>query len=221
MGRSVDDARAAQRAASDKPLRSPAVPLATAKVTTSDSAPATQIPAATPAPSVVIGGITYYPAVTPTPSMACIAISQTGDSGNLTDSLDNTNPYSFHSYLALGGPLVASVDWKTHLVTSDVSDAMTSPVLSSHARALVSRPLECPFILDSGASHHISPERSDFKCLRPIAPHPIQGFNSTSTSTIGIGDINLCIASGHKLLLKDVLFVLSCSMHLVSVSALT
>ena len=157
-GRSVDDARAAQRAASGKPLRTPAVPLATAKVATSDSTPATQNSAATPAPSVVIGGITYYPAVAPTPSTACIAFPQTSDSGNLTDSSGDSNPYSFHSYLALTGPLVASVDWKTHSVTSEVSDTITSPVLSSRARALVFQPLECPFILDSGASHHISPE---------------------------------------------------------------
>lgn len=66
-----------------------------------------------------------------------------------------------------------------------------------------------------------TPEHSDFRTLRPITMHPIQGFNGSFTSAVGIGDIDLCIASGHKLLLKDVLYVPFCNTRLVSVSALT
>ena len=88
---------------------------------------------------------------------------------------------------------------------------------SGPARVLVARLANCPFILDSG---HISPERSDFKSLRAIAPHPIQGFNGSSTNALGIGDIDLVIASGHKLSLKDVLYVPSCDVRLISVPSL-
>jgi transposase InsO family protein len=42
-----------------------------------------------------------------------------------------------------------------------------------------------------------------------------------TTNAIGIGDVDLCIASGHKLSLKDVLYVPSCSTRLISVNALT
>ena len=227
-GRIIDEAHSTQHAASDKPPCADKVSTlstATAKITSTDTASTQSSSSATQStrPSVVIGGMTYYPA-TPTPSsMACVAVSHPPSSilsMELDDSGDS-NPYSYHSYLALGGPLTASVDWVRHTTVIDWLATESSPVLSLCACALLSRAIECPFILDSGASHHISPERSDFKELRPIALHLIQGFNGSSTSTIGIGDIDLCIASGHKLVLKDVLFMPSCSTCLVSISALT
>ena len=88
-------------------------------------------------------------------------------------------------------------------------------------RILITHAANCPFILDSGASNHISPERLDFRSLHPIAPHPIQGFNGSFTNAIGIGNIDLCIASGHKCCLKDVLYVPLYNTHLVSIHALT
>jgi transposase InsO family protein len=227
-GRPIEEARNAQRAASGKSTRDPKAPQpATAKVATSDSSapsPSSVGHSAPSADSVIIGGVTYYPGPSSQSSAAYLAHTQTARIETLspdTDSSPGSDYYSYHSYLALGGSVTASVDWDSHVQASDPLDSEPQPVLSVHARALLSRPVECPFILDSGASHHISPERSDFKTLRPIAPHPIQGFNGSSTSAIGIGDIDLCVASGHKLSLKDVLFVPSCSTRLVSVSALT
>jgi hypothetical protein len=109
----------------------------------------------------------------------------------------------------MGKPVpVLHPNWNDLTVGSRTSDTIVAPILSKPTCVLLSRSAKCPFILDSGASHHISPECSNFKTLRPIAPHPIQGFNGSSTSAIGIGDIDLCIALGHKLLLKDILFVL-------------
>src|SRR6266576_6649487 len=99
-------------------------------------------------------------------------------------------------------------------------DVTLLPILSQLAHALIVQPVDCSFILDFRALNHISPKRSDFKTLCPIEPHPIHSFNRSTTSALGIGNIDLCIASGHKLLLKDVLFVPSCSTRLISVSAL-
>jgi hypothetical protein len=218
-GRSIEDARTAQRAAAGKPPRSDGTspkPTSTtpaaAKVATSETK--------TVPDSVIIGGVTYYPSVPAASSTACVAYTPCSAIETLSMTSGDSD-FSFHAFLALCGPSSASVDWNKHTTSHSASQADASPVLSHVSRVLVARPMECPFILDSGASNHISPERSDFKTLRPIAPHPIQGFNGSSTSAIGIGDIDLCIASGHKLMLRDVLYVPTCSTRLVSVSALT
>ena len=224
----IDEARSAQRTASGKTPHADKVSTpstATAKIALADTASTPSSASATQstAPSIVIGGVTYYPAVPAPFSMTRIAVSHPPSSilSVKSDDFGDSNPYLYHSYLALGEPFTASVDWATHSTATNRLATEASPILSLCAHALLSRAIECPFILDSGASHHISPECSDFKELRPITPHPIQGFNGSSTSAIGIGDIDLCITSGHRLVLKDVLFVPSCSTRLVSVSALT
>lgn len=228
-GCSIDNARAAQRAATGKPPRvdTPSSKMSTsAKVATTEpvTAPFAQPVVSTPK-ALIVSGVTYYPGTSGAPSAACIAYTPSSRIESLSQSSDKSHffdAYLYHSYLALGGgPISASVDWTAHTIDPDASDVRPSLVLSHVSRALITRPMECPFILDSGASNHISLERSDFKTLRPIAPHPIQGFNGSSTSAIGIGDIDLCIASGHKLRLRDVLYVPSCNTRLVSVSALT
>jgi hypothetical protein len=225
-GRSIDNARTAQRAAAgNPPLRFDA---SSSKAPTTTNPASAKIASSEPkaAPdSLVVGGVTYYPDTSGAPStanVACMPSARIETLSSMSNDSDASDAYLFHTYLALLGPSSASVDWTIHALNPDPSAVVDlSPVLSHVSRALVARPLDCPFILDSGASNHISPERSDFKALRPIAPHPIQGFNGSSTSAVGIGDIDLCIGSGHKILLKDVLYVPKCSTRLVSVSALT
>ncbi len=80
--------------------------------------------------------------------------------------------------------------------------------------------LELPFILNTGATCHISPIKSDFKALCPIVPHPITGIGGACMHTTGLGSIKLCIASGHKVVLEDVLYILTSTIHLVSVLCL-
>src|SRR6266849_2070817 len=225
-GCSIDEARSAQRAASGKPPRAetPSVSvtgsISSAKVATSDIKSSTTASSGTP-DSLVIGGVTYYPGVPSQPSNACVALPRPLAFVTDSDDSGDSGIHPYHTYLAINGPLTASLDWNTCPSTLSGSDSDASPVLSHVPRALLTHAAECPFILNSGASNHISPERSDFKTLQPIIPHPIQGFNGFSTSAIGISDIDLCIGSGHKLLLRDVLFVPSCSTRLVSVSSLT
>ena len=79
---------------------------------------------------------------------------------------------------------------------------------------------ESPFFLDTGANAHISPERSDFKALRPIPPHPISGVGGTYIYAVGIGTIEIHIAGGHKLTLDNVLYAPASTVRLISVLTL-
>ena len=159
----------------------------------------------------------------PVPTSACIAHTT---SAYITEDAPNSNVSSpesldsYTSYLAMSGPLKASVDWSTSLCSIDSSMAETSPVPSHSAHVLLANSNSMPFLLDSGASAHISPKHSDLKHLHPIAHHAIEGFNGLSTTAVGVGDINLCTSLGHEISLKDVLFVPSCTTHLVSISAI-
>ena len=74
-----------------------------------------------------------------------------------------------------------------------------------------------PFILDSGATIHISPDTSDFFKLKPIPPRMIKGIGGSSISATRIGRIHLQIAKGLELTLEPVLFVPEASVRLISV----
>ena len=63
----------------------------------------------------------------------------------------------------------------------------------------------------------ISPEREDFKTLRPITPHPIKGFGGACVYAVGIGSIELCIASSKHVVLNHALFVSNVTIYLISV----
>jgi hypothetical protein len=77
-----------------------------------------------------------------------------------------------------------------------------------------------PFFLDTGATAHISPERSDFKSLRPISPHPVSGVGGSCIYAIGIGTVEISISAGHNFKLENVLYVPSATVQLISVLTL-
>ena len=79
---------------------------------------------------------------------------------------------------------------------------------------------DSPFILDMGATCHISPVRLDFKTLHQIAPYPITSVGGDKVYATGISSIELCIASSHKVVIDDTLYVLSLTIHLISVFCL-
>ena len=175
-GQPIDEAYTAQRATLDKPPRieqppRSANPPFNAKVATSETKTAT-LPTTVPE-SLVIGGIIYYPGNQSQISNAYIAHSQ--PLAFITDSDDSgdSTSYSYYTYLAVNGPLTASLDWH-HCSTSLPNCSINvSPVLSHVPQVLLTCTAECSFILDSGALNHISPKCLDFKTLRPIAPHSI------------------------------------------------
>jgi hypothetical protein len=77
-----------------------------------------------------------------------------------------------------------------------------------------------PFILDSGANCHISPERGDFKTLNPIPPLTVKGSGGSSIQAVGMGTIEVYVASGLQLSLTNVLFVPNSTIRLLSMASI-
>jgi hypothetical protein len=73
--------------------------------------------------------------------------------------------------IATDNPL-ASVDWRTH-ARSTVADIPANAAYSA-GRSHIARANDLPFILDTGATCHISPEASDFKTLKRIPRHLVK-----------------------------------------------
>ena len=76
---------------------------------------------------------------------------------------------------------------------------------------------DSPFILDSGASCHVSPQKSDFKTLTATPPHPISGFGGSCVYAVGVGTVEMQTVAGKQILLKRVLFVPNATVRLISV----
>ena len=79
---------------------------------------------------------------------------------------------------------------------------------------------DLPFYVDPGATVHISPEKSHFITLRPIAVRSVKGVGGSSITAIGLGDIKLCITCGAHIILQNVLFIPNATVWLISVSTL-
>jgi len=77
-----------------------------------------------------------------------------------------------------------------------------------------------PFILDTGATCHMSHVRSDFISLEPIAQHPVKGIGGHAVHAVGVGDIVLTLPNGHILRLNRILHAPNAGMRLISVRAL-
>lgn len=175
-----------------------------------------------PPDSVTIGRATYTLSSATQLLTACLAVPTSAHIESVkSDDKGATRPYSFHSWLITSDSLKMTANLDIGSCTISSCDAKAHPVPSRPHCVLAINAQTVPFILDLGASIHISPERSDFKSLRPIDPHPIEGFNGSSTNAVGVGNIELCIGSEHKILLHNILFMPSCSARLISVPALT
>jgi hypothetical protein len=186
---------------------------ALANVTTAPSPALTEM-----VDSVKINGKTYYSA----PPAPATSTAQTDfvrtvmTSGTLT-------PFSHHSYEAftiVNSSFHVSINWASHTWPLDGVDTTPKLVAYSAACAPINDLSESPFILDSGAICHISPIKLDFKSLHPIAPYPITGIGGSCVHATGVGSIKLCIASNHKVVLEDMLYMPALTICLVSVLCL-
>jgi hypothetical protein len=237
-GRSIDEARAAQRAAPRRPPRggklesessnsSNTSTTTTSTTTTSDVAlPPLTIDTDPPIPvlnSITINGITYYPAV-PTATPPAITATTAPAYYDPDDVQVQLYPCDFVETdlpLELEATPAVSVNWDDYSDRFvDLFQFVASTLPHPAGQTPITKYERCPFIFDTGATYHISPERSDFKSLRPCATHPVKGLGDSCVYAVGIGTIDLHPGPGDILSLHDVLFVPGSTTRFISVPAL-
>lgn len=84
----------------------------------------------------------------------------------------------------------ATVDWNTHTKPSDVAAISEISPINQNNRTPISLD-DLPFYVDTGATVHISPERSDFLTLKPTTARSVKGVGGSSVTAIGMGNIKL------------------------------
>ena len=233
-GRSLEEAKAAQRAAAGKPPRptrgtesanvvnttmpNPSTQaLTTSAATVTPTTPSTamvSIPSATPVP-LIINKVSYFPASSPIPPQAANVCDHTGPPYRVNDLVD------FRAFVTVdGAPPKASLNWANYSQETDLGDTHAHVTGSASLPFPAARLKEFPFVLDTGATCHISPERSDFQTMSPIQDHPIRGLGGACIYAIGIGTIELAVGNGQHLLLHNALFAPASSVRLISVLSL-
>ena len=233
-GKSLEDARTAQAAfrAAKKATRDTkrgqtanvATTVNAGTATTTETVATTPAkPVVTPSPStqssITVNGITYYAGTGQSPS------TQTAMITTMSSIPDPSLGYydrsgGYHAFLSMSDAPRASVDWNKHSSPIDPSQTVVHPVAYTTSHPVAAHLEDFQFILDTGATCHISPERSDFKTLVPTDQHPIKGVGGAVVHAIGIGTVELHIAAGHTLILHNVLFVPASTVRLISVLAL-
>ena len=127
--------------------------------------------------------------------------------------------YMQDEYLALiADDPSASIDWRERRrnISSDVFLA-SSP---KHTSPTNLSPTFGPFILDSGATMHISPDATDFYDLKPMPPRPIKGISRFLINATSIGKIHLRLSKGNTIILDPALYVPEAAVRLMSVLVL-
>ena len=203
-GRTVDEARAAWRATLPRSSSTSRAPHGPSRPHSSSSSHSSSAHVATSSPTVsssspssvpiLINGVQYLP----DPSWN-VPPSAATPSAYITE-VNNPTDYPYRAFLALSDDIPTSLPASTALSASSTSSSL----------------LDSPFILDSGATCHISPFSSDFVSIRSITPHPIKGLGGLSIDAIGVGDVTLR-SHTESLILRDVFFVPQSSVRLVSI----
>lgn len=219
-GRTLDEARAAYRASLPKNT-APDTHLARSPRTTPHSAHVATSPSPTPIPSlpsstpesltssshnmpssgtVFVNGLPYIP----DPGYN----SPVPDSAHITELPSSSPDFPYRTCLALSDdePHFEPLSLASPSNAFSVSVSTTS---NSSGSSL-------PFIIDTGATCHISPILSDFHSLKPITPHPIRGLGDHSIDAVGMGTIFLASSTG-TLALHNAFYVPHSAVRLISV----
>ena len=187
--------------------------------TTASQSTASQTPATQPQPqtgnakSIMVNG-KYYMLVNNTANTASVPINTVDTNTALAAVLIPMPAYNQDEYMAVlatDGDLHTSLNWDNTIVPALV--CTTWHTISAQANDL-------PFILDTGATCHISPVPADFRNLRSIPRHPVKGLGSSTVYATGMGNIEICIAGGHTLKLIDTLYIPESNVRLISIMAL-
>jgi hypothetical protein len=132
-------------------------------------------------------------------------------------------PYDKAEYLvilATTGEPRTSIDWTSNVCSTDNINVDSVFPVNHVGHHPIHRIEDLPFILDTSAMCHISPEASDFKLLKSTPHRPVKGLCGSAIYAVGMGYIKLCIAGGHVLKLTDVLYIPESSVCLISILAL-
>ena len=140
-----------------------------------------------------------------------------------TADIDEFAHIAEYSWLASQDSHHASIDW--HERRRDIGDLDLAAITAAPLPApswLTSLSSELsPFLLDSACTTHISPDRSNFMTLHPIANQTVTGVGGSSIQALGIGTVKLIVAKGSSLLLENVLFIPSSTVQLISIGCIT
>jgi hypothetical protein len=209
-GRHVEDAKATYRAfvnrqRTSQPARLPRTHNPSAHI----AFPSVPTPISSSVSNTSSSGTVFFNGLpyVPDPSWT----DNTPSSAHITEipSSPDTNGYQNHACLA-----VCDSSPSPSISPSFLSVAFS--VSSSSFPSVVQSSSSLSFIIDTGATCHISPSLSVFESIRPIQPHPIKGLGGLSVHTLRVGTIKLQTAFGH-IALNDAFFVPKSSVHLISV----
>jgi hypothetical protein len=118
-------------------------------------------------------------------------------------STSTADQYEYHALFL--DDCSASVDWSKRRRTVSVEALFaSSPNTNSCTKLSVDAG---PFILDSSATIHISPDSSNFYDLKPVPPRSIKGIGGSSINATGISKIHLRLSKGNTIILDPALYV--------------
>lgn len=126
----------------------------------------------------------------------------------------------WEGWIVMEGGAHTKLNWNKHTKSANESTFTSiAPLQQSHHTTISTE--SHPFYLDSGATVHISPEKTDFQMLKAIPPWPVKGISRSSIIAISMGNIRLHIARGSYIILKDILYIPNSTIQIISVSALS
>ena len=76
------------------------------------------------------------------------------------------------------------------------------------------------WILDSGASHHVTPSKDNFVTYNPSDYGRVHLGNNHFCKIVGVGDVQIRTKDGQDILLKQVRHILGMCMNLIFVGRL-
>ena len=146
--------------------------------------------------------------------------------GIASDAIPNTDALAlsieqveYEGWFAFEEEPKVSIDWNTHTKPSDVAAISEISPINQNNRTPISTD-DLPFYVDTGATVHISPERSDFLTLKPTTTRSVKGVGGSTITAIGIGSIKLRVARGAYIVLQNALYIPNATVRLISVSTL-
>jgi hypothetical protein len=183
-GKMIDEARAAQEAA-----RNAQRPRIRANRNSSSATPNANV--------ATVQGQLPPPNTTFTINgLSCTLVANNNSQPDTSGAFISMPSYDEEEYIAVLATTDnphASLNWDSHTRSPFIS---TSPDCAYTRRAPIARINKLPFILNTGATCHISPEASNFKNLKAIPRRPVKGLCGSAIYAVGMGDIKLHIAGG-------------------------